>query len=122
MTAKRSTKPVPVVALTRDEALRLGIVFCTCGHPPNNHFLDMASKKCARCSTCTGYVEGFSMGMPIEPPKRLRGPTREVRMTMSQIEYLIAEMESVLEVCETPQFRRSAQACLTALTRARDKG
>jgi len=54
-----------VVALTREEALKLGIVFCTCGHPPNNHFMDQKGKPCAHCEKCQGYTETFSMGQVI---------------------------------------------------------
>ncbi len=61
-------KTIYAVKLTKDEALKLGIVHCkNCGYPPNNHFMDQLKKLCAHDKSCTGYVERFSMGAPIKP-------------------------------------------------------
>lgn len=57
-----------VVALTRQEALELGIVRCGCGHPPNNHFPDLPGKPCAHCA-CKRYQETFSRGIALEKPR-----------------------------------------------------
>lgn len=43
------------VEMTLDQALKLGIVFCACGHPPNNHF-DHDHRPCAHCD-CKHYVQ-----------------------------------------------------------------
>lgn len=42
------------------DALALGIVFCECGHPPNNHF-DFDKKPCAHCK-CEKLKTYFSRG------------------------------------------------------------
>lgn len=44
-----------VLRLTQAQAAALGIVFCTCGHPPNNHF-DWDKKPCAHCK-CKRYKQ-----------------------------------------------------------------
>lgn len=49
-----ATEPKPIrLELTQEQAERLGIVFCKCGHRPNNHF-DFGKRECARCA-CKSY-------------------------------------------------------------------
>lgn len=43
------------VTLSRQQALRMGLLYCKCGHPPNNHF-DHGDMPCAHCK-CTAYDE-----------------------------------------------------------------
>lgn len=38
-----------LVQFTMKQLLELGVVHCTCGHPPNNHFLDQDDHPCAHC-------------------------------------------------------------------------
>lgn len=38
------------IALTVDEARKLGIIVCTCRHPKNNHFGEVGA--CAHCTDC----------------------------------------------------------------------
>lgn len=60
-----------VVKLTMDDAKALGIVFCVCGHPWNNHF-QFKNKPCAFCDEghgkgkCPGYKRVFSRGKAIK--------------------------------------------------------
>ncbi len=56
--------PKYVVKLTYEEALYLGIVYCKCGHPPNNHF-DIKDRPCAHCS-CKKMEIQFRHGKPIK--------------------------------------------------------
>ena len=42
--------------LTYKNTLELGLVKCTCGHPPSNHFLDQKDQPCAHCE-CSSYKE-----------------------------------------------------------------
>lgn len=51
----RKRKDVLSVVMTRGEALALGILRCSCGHPPNNHF-DHGKSPCAHCD-CQAYDE-----------------------------------------------------------------
>lgn len=44
-----------VVTMTQNQAEKLGIVYCACGHRPNNHF-SHDEKPCAHCP-CTGYEQ-----------------------------------------------------------------
>lgn len=52
------------VTLTRQRALQLGLLVCTCGHPENNHF-DWDDKICAFCS-CKAYTEQGVSGVEVE--------------------------------------------------------
>lgn len=47
------------VEMTRDQMLKLGLLRCTCGHPPNNHF-DQGECPCAHCP-CKSYDEQVSL-------------------------------------------------------------
>lgn len=44
--------------MTKRRARELGLIFCTCGHPQNNHF-SWGKKTCARCD-CKGLDETLS--------------------------------------------------------------
>lgn len=44
-----------VVELSRNQALKLDMLWCSCGHRPNNHF-DHGDKPCAHCK-CKKYEE-----------------------------------------------------------------
>lgn len=59
----RTRTPKYVVKLTLQDALALGIVFCDCGHPPNNHFDFDGGKRrpCAHCK-CEQLHTHFSRG------------------------------------------------------------
>lgn len=57
------------VQVTREQALRLGLVFCkNCPHPPNNHFCNGRGpgKPCAHCP-CKKYEERVVDEMPKKP-------------------------------------------------------
>lgn len=43
------------IRMLRQDALELGLLFCVCGHPPNNHY-DEHDGGCAHCE-CERYVE-----------------------------------------------------------------
>lgn len=43
------------IGFSRQEALKLGLLICECGHRPNNHF-DWDDKPCAQCK-CESYRE-----------------------------------------------------------------
>jgi hypothetical protein len=43
------------ITMTRAQALALGLLRCSCGHPPNNHF-DFNERACAHCP-CKRYDE-----------------------------------------------------------------
>lgn len=47
-----------VLVLTIEKALEWGLLFCVCGHPPNNHF-DFEEQICAHCSEgkCPGLKD-----------------------------------------------------------------
>lgn len=50
--------------MTREEALILGLLTCTCGHPVNNHFLPSVRggvRPCAHCA-CSCYHEKARVG------------------------------------------------------------
>lgn len=51
--------------MTREEALQQGLLICTCGHPPNNHF-SFNKHSCAHCD-CKQYTEISRVGEIIEP-------------------------------------------------------
>jgi len=53
-----------VVKLTLEDALKLGIVHCECGHPPNNHF-EHWPRTCAHCH-CKKLKPHFSRGKAIK--------------------------------------------------------
>lgn len=46
------------VEMSRDQALALDLLWCRCGHRPNNHF-EWDKKVCAHCPAgkCQGYEE-----------------------------------------------------------------
>jgi hypothetical protein len=46
--------------MTRQQALEMGLLSCTCGHPINNHF-DHDAHPCAQCQ-CLGYNEKARVG------------------------------------------------------------
>lgn len=50
-----SKDKVVVLRMTRLSALRAGLLFCTCGHPENNHF-SFNNNPCAHCD-CRSYTE-----------------------------------------------------------------
>lgn len=50
--------------MTRERALELGLLICTCGHPENNHF-DHGEHGCARCDKCQGYQEVGIKGLKV---------------------------------------------------------
>jgi len=43
------------IEFTRENALKLGLLICECGHPPNNHF-SFKEQPCAHCM-CKKYRE-----------------------------------------------------------------
>ncbi len=43
------------ITITQKQAEGMGIVFCSCGHPPNNHF-DHGKHSCAHCD-CEKYTQ-----------------------------------------------------------------
>jgi len=67
--SKPKKDEVILIQTTRREALRYGLLVCTCGHPVNNHF-DHGSCPCARCD-CKVYTEkgrtGLQLTTGIEP-------------------------------------------------------
>lgn len=47
--------------MTKEQAMALGLLTCTCGHPENNHFISMKKNGehimgCAHCK-CAKYTE-----------------------------------------------------------------
>ena len=52
-----------ILRMSRETALQHGLIVCTCGHPPNNHF-DHSKKPCAHCE-CKKYVESGQPGISI---------------------------------------------------------
>lgn len=51
-----------LIKLTREEALKYGLLSCKhCGLPPNNHF-DWGKKLCAHKKDCPGYEEKARVG------------------------------------------------------------
>jgi hypothetical protein len=56
---KLSDKSTIKIKLTQGQAEKLGIVFCKCGHPPNNHF-DGGDNPCAHCR-CHEYRQVISL-------------------------------------------------------------
>ena len=55
-----------VVKLTMREAIEIGIVRCTCGHPINNHH-EWKPRPCAHCA-CRRYVAKFTRGSRLSSP------------------------------------------------------
>lgn len=41
--------------MTKEQAMALGLLTCTCGHPENNHF-EGSNRPCAHCD-CKKYTE-----------------------------------------------------------------
>lgn len=41
--------------MTKEQAMALGLLTCTCGHPENNHF-EHGKRPCAHCE-CEKYIE-----------------------------------------------------------------
>lgn len=55
-----------IFRMTRDQALRAGLLVCkSCGWPENNHF-DHGDRKCAHHRGCTGYVDAARYGTLVE--------------------------------------------------------
>ena len=46
-------KAKTVLVLSIKEAIEFGLILCSCGHPPNNHF-EHGTRPCAHCS-CKEY-------------------------------------------------------------------
>jgi hypothetical protein len=57
---KRETK----LLLSIEDALKYGLILCSCGHPPNNHF-DHGTKPCAFCD-CASYEMTARRGQLVE--------------------------------------------------------
>lgn len=53
-----------VIRVTRAELLRLGLLNCSCGHPPNKHF-EHGDRPCAACN-CKELRENVSIGTVME--------------------------------------------------------
>lgn len=49
------------IKFTRREAHALGLLFCACGYPENNHF-DFGKRLCAHTNRCKGYKEVPKLG------------------------------------------------------------
>lgn len=60
------------ITITQAQACRMGIVFCECGHPPNNHFTFDACP-CAHCE-CKEYRQVL-----LAPPKDRFGSCERIR-------------------------------------------
>lgn len=58
---------VVTITMTRQQALKQGLLTCTCGHPENNHFDHNGS--CAHCSFCKKYTEVSKVGTLTIHPK-----------------------------------------------------
>lgn len=50
------------IEMTQEQAEMLGIVKCTCGHPPNNHFIH-GKRSCAHCD-CKKYEQRIVLPKP----------------------------------------------------------
>jgi hypothetical protein len=57
------------IRMTVEEALRQGLIICTCGHPTNNHF--NFTNSCARCD-CLKYRPVARVGKLVECPSKCR--------------------------------------------------
>lgn len=57
------------IKMSRDEALKLGLLLCECGWPPNSHF-DFGAKKCAHNLLCNGYKEKARAGKIVKRKKK----------------------------------------------------
>lgn len=53
--------------MTRQRALELGLLVCSCGHPENNHF-DFELQPCAHCK-CNEYKEQGRIGIRVRKVK-----------------------------------------------------
>lgn len=50
-----------IMLFTRNEALKVDLLVCKCGHRENNHFKDQPNAPCAHCS-CIQYDEIARIG------------------------------------------------------------
>jgi hypothetical protein len=57
-----------IFKFSRDEALKLDLLICSCGHRPNNHF-DFDKKSCAHCK-CEKYEEQPRLGKIIKNKRK----------------------------------------------------
>lgn len=60
--------------MSKKRALELGLVFCTCGHPPNNHF-DFDKKPCAHCK-CRAFTMCSRAGVKLSIKKPRKRKTK----------------------------------------------
>lgn len=59
---KNSNSDKLTIELTREEALKFGLLTCKhCGWPPNNHF-SWGEKLCAHNKSCPGYEDKLVVG------------------------------------------------------------
>ena len=63
-------KQMLVLRMTRQRALELGLLVCTCGHPENNHFRH-GGMSCAHCD-CTGLKEVGRKGVDVKKSQAKR--------------------------------------------------
>lgn len=54
------------LSMTRQRALELDLLVCTCGHRENNHF-DHGNSLCAHCRECKGYKEDAVPSVILKP-------------------------------------------------------
>lgn len=62
---------MPKLNLTWHQLEVIGVVFCRCGHPPNNHFRRDRKKPCALCR-CQ-HLERELVLPTRSPPKEVSG-------------------------------------------------
>jgi hypothetical protein len=57
------------IKMTRDDALKLGLLCCSCGHAPDNHYDDEVGS-CFFCYDCKKYNEEPKRGKIIKVKRK----------------------------------------------------
>lgn len=65
------------IKMSREDALELGLLFCDCGHAPNNHHDDQKGS-CAFCIDCKKYDEVPRRGKIVKARKKNPKPVKLV--------------------------------------------
>lgn len=61
---KGALTDVVTLTMTRQRALEIGLLVCSCGHPENNHF-NQDRCPCVRCA-CVEFVEVGRPGVGVQ--------------------------------------------------------